>query len=130
MSTPASQLMLRHGRLFARSTTVRHASTTSEATQAVSNAAAKSKGVASEVTSKASAGLSRVQSSAGPALRRVAQGITKTFGGVAGRAERLFNFGTCECTHFLLSVGIDLRSIDCHEEFFTTQDIFKHVSIG
>lgn len=124
MSTPASQLMLRHGRFFARNTTVRHASTTSEATQAVSDTVAKSKGVASQVTSKASAGLSRVQSSAGPAIRRVAQGITRTFGAVGGRAERFVNFGTCECTHFMLSVGIDLRSIDCHEEFFMTLDIF------
>lgn len=115
MSTPASQLMLRHGRLFARNTTVRHASTTSEATQAVSNTVAKSQEVASQVTSKASSGLSRVQSSAGPALRRVAQGITRTFGAIGGRAERLVNFSTCECTHFLLSVGVYLRSIGCQE---------------
>lgn len=128
MSTPASQLMLRHTRFFARKTTIRHASTTSEATQAASNTVAKSKEIASEVTSKASAGLSRVQSSAGPALSRVAHGINRTISGIGGRAGRLINFGTCECARFPLSVGMYTRSIDCYEEYFMTPDVTKRIS--
>ena len=101
MSTPASQLMLRHTRFFARKTTIRHASTTADATQAVSNTATKTKEIASEVTSKASEGLTKVTSSTRPALSRVARGINRTVGAIGGRAVRLINFGTCECIYFL-----------------------------
>ena len=117
MSTPASQLMLRHGRLFARKTTIRHASTTAEAAQAASNTLAKSKEIASEVTSKASDGLTRVQSSSGTALSRVARGVNRTFGAIGNRAGRLIVFSTCECAQFFHLAGtlcdplIDKRSI-------------------
>lgn len=89
MSTPASQLMLRHTRFFARKTTIRHASITSEAAQAASNTAAKSKETVSEITSKASDGLTRVKSSAGPALNGAVKSVRSTFGQIRGRAERL-----------------------------------------
>lgn len=105
MSTPASQLMLRHTRFFARKTTIRHASTTSEATQAASNTVAKSKEIASNVTSKASAGLTRVQSSAGPVLNRIAQSVNRTVSSIGGRTGRLINFGTCECVCFIYLEG-------------------------
>lgn len=117
MSTPASQLILRHGRLLTRKTTIRHASTTAEATQAASNTLAKSKEIASEVTSKASDGLTRVQSSSGTVLSRVARGVNRTIGGIGSRAGRLIVFSTCECAHFFHRAGslcdplVDKRSI-------------------
>lgn len=96
MSTSASQLVLRHTRFFARKITVRHASTTSEAAQAVSDTAAKSKDAVSNITSKASEGLTRVKSSAGPALSGAAQSVNKTLGSIGGRTSRLITFGRCE----------------------------------
>lgn len=114
MSTPASQLMLRHTRFLARKTTIRHASTTAEATQAASDTVAKSKEIAAKVTSKASDGLTRVQST--PILGRVARGINRTVGAIGGQAGRLITFGTCECTYFCHLAGY-LRPIGCHGEY-------------
>lgn len=105
MSTSASQLMLRHTRLFARKTTVRHASTTAEAAQGVSDTAAKSKEAVSNLTSKASEGLTRVKSSTGPALSGAAQGVNKTLSRIGGRTGRFIAFGRCEWVHLLYLVG-------------------------
>jgi hypothetical protein len=96
MSTPASRLMLRHTRFFAHKTTIRHASTTSEAAQAASNTAAKSRETVSNITSKASEGLTRVKSSAGPALTGAAQSVNKTLARIGGRTGRLIAFGRCK----------------------------------
>ena len=96
MSTTTSGLMLRHTRFVTHRTALRHASTTSEATQAASNTASKSKEAASNATSKASQGLSRVTSAAGPALSGAAQGVSNTVGNMTGRTGRLISFVQCE----------------------------------
>ena len=80
----ASRLMLRHSRfVFRQHGCVRNTSTTSEAAQAASGTAAKSKETVSNIPSKASEGLSRVTSSAGPALNGAAHKVN----GVLSRWE-------------------------------------------
>lgn len=96
MSSAASRLMLRHTQFVTRQTALRHASTTSEAAQAVSDTATKSKEAASNIASKASQGLERVQSSAGPALSGAIQRVNGALGRIGGRTGRIINFGTCK----------------------------------
>ena len=96
MSSAPSRLMLRHNRVVARRSALRHASTTAEATQAASNTAAKGKETASAAASKASEGLSKVSSSAGPALNRAAQGVSNSVNQLGGRMGRLLNFAQCK----------------------------------
>ena len=95
MSSAPSRLMLRHNRVVARRSALRHASTTSEATQAVSNTAAKGKETASAAASKASGGLSQVTSSAGPAVSGAAQGVSNSVNQLGGRVGRILNFAQC-----------------------------------
>jgi hypothetical protein len=111
MSTPASQLMLRHTRIFARKSALRHASTTSEAAQAASDTAAKSRETMSNITSKASEGLTRVKSSAGPALSGAAQSVNKALSSIGGRTGRLIAFGSCK--QFCLFHQTSLSSAHC-----------------
>ncbi len=95
MSSAPSRLMLRHNRVVARRTALRHASTTSEATQAVSKTAEKGKETASNMTSKASSGLSRVTSSAGSVMGGASQGVSNTVNRLGGRLGSLINFVQC-----------------------------------
>ena len=86
------RMMLRHARMIARQSPRRHASTT----EAAKEAAANSKATASNATSKASQGLSRVTSSAGPALSGATQRVTKAIGNIGGRTGRMISFVQCE----------------------------------
>ena len=95
MSSVPSRLMLRHNRVVARRTALRHASTTSEATQAASKTMEKGKEAASTATSKASSGLSRVTSSAGPAMSSTAQGVSNSVNRIGGRLGSLINYIQC-----------------------------------
>ena len=96
MSSAPSRLMLRHNRVVARHSALRHASTTSEATQAASNTATKGKETASAAASKASGGLSKVTSSAGSALSGAAQGVSNSVNQLGGRMGRLLSFAQCK----------------------------------
>lgn len=92
MSSAPLRLMLRHNRVVARRSALRHASTTSEATQAASNTAAKGKEAASAAASKVSGGLSRVTSSVSGAV----QGVSNSVNRMGGRLGRLLNFVQCK----------------------------------
>ena len=105
MSMPASLSMLRHIRFFARKTTVRHASTTSETTQVAANAAAKTKETVSDITSKASEGLTRVKSAAEPAIGGAAQSVNNALGRIGGRTSRLIAYGRCKWVYLLDLLG-------------------------
>lgn len=84
--------MFRHTRYIARQTTRRHASTT----EAAKDTAAKSKETASNATLQASRGLSRVTSSAGPAVSGAAQRVSKLIGNIGGRTGRMISFVQCK----------------------------------
>ncbi|KAL8802717.1 MAG: hypothetical protein Q9182_003615 [Xanthomendoza sp. 2 TL-2023] len=91
MSAVATRLTLRRARIFGPRSAQRPASTTSQASDAVSSTATKSKEAASNATSQASQGLSRVTSSAGPALSRFGQGVSSTLGKIGGRTGRIIS---------------------------------------
>ncbi|MCJ1309635.1 hypothetical protein MMC25_003295 [Agyrium rufum] len=89
-------MLLRSSRFLAQRTnpslSLRHASTTSQATQAATNTATKAKDSASNITSKASEGLSKVSSSAGPAVAGAARGVGNAVSRMGGRGARLVGF--------------------------------------
>ncbi|KAI9853080.1 MAG: hypothetical protein M1838_001581 [Thelocarpon superellum] len=86
-----SRTMLRRSQFFRPRPTMRHNSTTSQATEAASKGASRAQATASATLSKASAGLSRVTSSAGPALSNAAQGAGKALKGIGGRTGRIIS---------------------------------------
>lgn len=102
-NTAPSRLMLRHSRFAARQTTRRNASTT----EVVKDTAAKSKEKASDVTSKASQGLSRVSSSGGSAVSGAAQGVSRTLGNIGGRTGKLISFVQCEWEIFPAAILVN-----------------------
>lgn len=110
MSAAPNRLLLRQARIFGRRSNQRHASTTSQAADAASSTATKTKEKASDATSKASQGLSRVTSSAGPALSGAAQGVSNALGRVGGRTGRLISFVECKLIAFRLAVSSPLAS--------------------
>ena len=70
----------------------RHVSTTETATEKASEAVVKSKETATSLQSKASEGLTRVQSTAGPAISGAARGIGNALGRIGGRTGRLVGY--------------------------------------
>ncbi|KAL1875319.1 hypothetical protein VTK73DRAFT_10156 [Phialemonium thermophilum] len=68
------------------------ASPSSSASSAASSAASSTQAAASSAASKAAQGLSRVTSSAGPAIVNAAKGITGALSRVGGRTGRLIAF--------------------------------------
>ena len=67
-----------------------------------SEVAEKAKGTAANIQSKASEGLSRVTSSAGPALSGASKAVGKSVGKIGGRTGRLI--AMIECEYFKVSV--------------------------
>ncbi|MCJ1355336.1 MAG: hypothetical protein MMC33_005327 [Icmadophila ericetorum] len=108
--------MLRHTHLIARRSALRHASTTSKATEAASNTASKAKETASNATSKASEGLSRVTSSAGPAISGAAQRVGGAISSIGGRTGRLISFvqSLIPPTIYYSRVGLELSRMVFH----------------
>ena len=104
MSAAASRAVLRHTKLLSRRTALRHASTTSKATEAASNTASKAKEKTSEATSKASQGLSRVTSSAQSGISKASENITSGLSKIGGRTGRMISSVQCE---FSLSAQLD-----------------------
>ncbi|CAK3753022.1 ATP synthase subunit G [Lecanosticta acicola] len=70
----------------------RAASTTSEATQAVSKGATAAKETAQSTASKAQEGLSKVTSSAGPAISKAASSISSSLSRVGGRTGAVISW--------------------------------------
>ena len=98
MFHPAARALLR--RPQAARVALRNASTTSEATNAVSSQATKAKETASQVASKASsqasAGLSRVNSSAVSATSKASSAVSSTASQASGRVGQMVNFAQCK----------------------------------
>ena len=121
------RMMLRHARMIARQSPRRHASTT----EAAKEAAVKSKATASDATSKASQGLSRVTSSAGPAVSGATHRVTKAIGNIGGRTGRMISFVQCEPNPVLYSRSYSANQLKLPELFrmqqwFVSRHIFFH----
>lgn len=83
MSPTASRAVLRQSQFLIRRTAVRHNS---------SDAAKKAQETVNQATSKASEGLSKVSSTAGPAITGAAQNIGNTLRKLGGPAAKAVGF--------------------------------------
>ncbi|KAI0837618.1 GroES-like protein [Hypoxylon sp. FL0890] len=93
MSSALARPMLRQSRAGFRMAARRFESTnTQKVTETAKEQAAKASKAASEYATKAQQGLSRVTSSAGPAIAGAAKGIANSLGKVGGRTGRLVAF--------------------------------------
>lgn len=97
MLYPASRAVFRRSHVLVGRLSTRHNSATSQAAHAASEAASTASATASTAASKASEGLSRVSSSAGPVLTRVARGATDALKRIGGRTGRVVAVVECEC---------------------------------
>ncbi|KAI1106176.1 GroES-like protein [Jackrogersella minutella] len=91
MSSHLTRPMLRQSGAWSRMAARRFESTTTaqKATETAKESAAKASKVASEYAAKAQQGLSRVTSSAGPAIAGAAKGLANSLGKVGGRTGKL-----------------------------------------
>lgn len=93
MSFAVSRAVLRRSaQLPIGRTSARFESTATKATEAAKDTASKASEKAVDYKSKASEGLSKVTSSAGPAISGAAKGLTNALGKVGGRTGRLIAF--------------------------------------
>ncbi|PLN86613.1 mitochondrial ATP synthase g subunit-domain-containing protein [Aspergillus taichungensis] len=99
MPATASRAVLRQSQFLVRRTAVRHASSTSE----------KAGEAAQSAASKASDGLSRVSSAAGPALSGAAQSLRK----IGGRTGKVISFvdSMIPPTLYYSKVGLELAKL-------------------
>jgi len=94
MFPSASRALLRRPQIARL--TLRNASTTSEAANAASSAATKTKESASQVASQASQGLTRVSSSASSGASRAGSAVSSTLSSIGGRTSQVLNFAQCK----------------------------------
>lgn len=114
MSLLGSRVVLRQSAKFTvRTITRRFESTTTKATEAAKDTAAKASDKASEFQSKASQGLSRVTSAAGPAVSGAAKSVGSALGRIGGRTGRLIAFVEKQIppTIYYAKVGLELSKL-------------------